>query len=85
MDFKKIKSEYGNNIAFQGGIDIQDTMPFGTVDAVKAEVKRTIETLGPGGGYILCTSHNLQSDTPLENILAMYEAAREVGTYPLGT
>ena len=79
MDFKKIKSEYGNDIAFQGGIDIQDTMPFGTVDAVKAEVKRAIETLGPGGGYILCTSHNLQSDTPLENILAMYEAAREFG------
>lgn len=85
MDFKKIKNEYGDDIAFQGGIDIQDTMPFGTVDAVKAEVKRVIETLGPGGGYILCTSHNLQADTPLENILAMYEAALEAGKYPLGT
>ena len=85
MDFKKIKSEYGNYIAFQGGIDIQDTMPFGTVDEVKAEVKRAIETLGRGGGYILCTSHNLQADTPLENILAMYEAALEVGKYPLAT
>lgn len=84
MDFKKIKREYGNDIAFQGGIDIQDTMPFGSPDAVKAEVKHAIETLGPGGGYILCTSHNLQADTPLENILAMYEAAREFGGYPLG-
>jgi uroporphyrinogen decarboxylase len=84
MDFRKIKSEYGNDIALQGGIDIQDTMPFGTVDEVKAEVTRAIETLGRGGGYILCTSHNLQADTPLENILAMYATAREVGGYPLG-
>lgn len=84
MDFKKIKSEYGKYIAFQGGIDIQDTMPFGTVERVKAEVKRTIVTLGPGGGYILCTSHNLQPDTPLENILAMYETAEKDGKYPLG-
>ena len=85
MDFKKIKREYGNDIAFQGGIDIQDTMPFGTVEQVKDDVKRTIETLGPGGGYILCTSHNLQADTPIENILSMYETALEVGKYPLGT
>ncbi|UCG06806.1 MAG: hypothetical protein JSV83_23390, partial [Desulfobacterales bacterium] len=85
MDLKKIKREYGNDIAFQGGIDIQDTMPFGTVEQVKDDVKRTIETLGPGGGYILCTSHNLQADTPIENILSMYETALEVGKYPLGT
>jgi uroporphyrinogen decarboxylase len=85
MDFKKIKSEYGQYIAFQGGIDIQDTMPFGTVAEVKAEVKRAIDTLGPAGGYILCTSHNIQPDTPLENILAMYETALEVGQYPLST
>lgn len=84
MDFKRIKMEYGKYISFQGGIDIQDTMPFGTVTRVKEEVKRTIETLGPGGGYILCTSHNLQPDTPIDNILAMYETAREVGKYPLG-
>jgi uroporphyrinogen decarboxylase len=56
-------------------------MPFGSVAEVKVEVKRVIETLGPGGGYILCTSHNLQADTPLENIFAMYEAAQEVGRY----
>ncbi|MHC4103844.1 MAG: uroporphyrinogen decarboxylase family protein [Planctomycetota bacterium] len=85
MDFKKIKSEYGKYIAFQGGIDIQGTMPFGTVKQVREDVKRTIETLGQGGGYILCTSHNLQADTPLENILSMYETALDVGTYPLGT
>ena len=84
MDFKRIKTEYGKYISFQGGIDIQNTMPFGTVARVKEEVKRTIETLGPGGGYILCTSHNLQPDTPIDNILAMYETAREVGKYPLG-
>jgi uroporphyrinogen decarboxylase len=83
MDFRKIKGEYGKYIAFQGGIDIQDTMPFGTVDNVKDEVKRAIDLLGPAGGYILGTSHNIQPDTPLENILAMYETALEVGQYPL--
>ena len=83
MDFKKIKSEYGRDIAFQGGIDIQDVMPFGSAAMVKSEVKRIIETLAPGGGYIVCSSHNLQPDTPLPNILAMYETALEVGRYPL--
>ena len=83
MDFKKIKSEYGRYIAFQGGIDIQDVMPFGTVDRVKTEVRRIIETLAPGGGYIFCSSHNLQPDTPLQNTLAMYETAIEAGKYPL--
>lgn len=83
MDFKKIKSEYGRDIAFQGGIDIQHVMPFGTIETVKDEVKRVIETLAPGGGYILCSSHNFQPDTPLHNILAVYETALEVGRYPL--
>lgn len=84
MDFNKIKKEYGKYLAFQGGVDIQGVMPFGTTEDVKAEVKRVIETLGPGGGYILCTSHNIQLDTPSENILALYDAAQEFASYRKG-
>jgi len=81
MDLKKIKREYGKFICFQGGIDIQETMPFGTVDDVKNEVIERIKTLGPGGGYILCTAHNMQADTPTENVLALYETAMKYGAY----
>ncbi len=62
-------------ICFHGGIDIQKTMPYGTVEDVKNEVLDRIRTLGPRGGYILCTANNLQPDTSLENILALYETA----------
>jgi len=73
MDLARIKKEYGRHICFQGGVDITRTMPFGSVREVKSEVKKLIDTMSPGGGYILCTSHNIQADTPEENVLAMYE------------
>lgn len=79
MDFGKIKKNYGGYICFQGGIDIQNTMPYGSVEDVENEVKDRIETLGPGGGYILCTAHNMQADTPVENVLALYRAAMKYG------
>jgi uroporphyrinogen decarboxylase len=58
-------------------------MPKGTTDDVKAEVRRRIKDLAPGGGYILGAVHNIQPDVPVENILAMYEAAKEYGKYPI--
>lgn len=81
MDFIKIKKEFGKYICFQGGIDIQNTMPFGTPDDVKAEVIERIKVMGAGGGYILCTAHNIQADTPTENIFALYMAAEKYGRY----
>ena len=56
-------------------------MPYGTQDGIRAEVRERFETLGPGGGLLLRTAHNLQVDTPLENILALFEAYREFGRY----
>ena len=81
MDLKKIKHEYGKYICFQGGIDIQKTMPHGTPDDVKNEVRDRIRTLGEGGGYILGTAHNMLPDVPVENALAYFEAARTYGDY----
>jgi uroporphyrinogen decarboxylase len=75
MDPKKIKKEFGSQLAFHGGIDIIDTLPNGTPAQVQEEVKSRISTLGDGGGYILASSHHIQADTPLENIYAMYDIA----------
>jgi len=56
-------------------------MPFGTTKEVDEHVLDRIRALGPGGGYILCTSHNIQPDTPVENVLAYFEAAKRYGVY----
>jgi len=77
MDPASLKQRYAGRLAFWGGIDTQHVLPHGTVEEVKAEVERMIDTLGPGGGYILGAVHNIQPDVPVENILAMYTHARE--------
>jgi len=79
MDLKKIKQEYGKYICFQGGIDIQETMPHGTPEDVRNEVLDRIRTLGKGGGYILGTAHNMLPDVPVENALAYFDAAGGCG------
>jgi len=81
MDFRKIKAEFGKQICFQGGISIQQALPFGSPADVRAEVRDRIEALAPGGGYIICTSHNIQGDTPVENVLALVKAYDEFGRY----
>ena len=81
MDRKLLKQDFGNKICFHGAMDNQYTMPFGTVDQVKQEVIDNIRILGENGGYFLGPCHNLQSITPPENIVAMYETAYENGWY----
>jgi len=81
MDTARLKREYGRDLAFWGGIDNQRTLPFGTADDVRREVKRRVEDLADGGGYVLCAAHNLQQDVPPENVAAMYEAALEYGQH----
>jgi uroporphyrinogen decarboxylase len=83
MDPGQIKAEHGERLSFCGGIDQRHVMPAGTTEDVAAEARRRIRELGAGGGYILAPSHDLQSDTPVENVLALFEAARQWGTYPL--
>jgi uroporphyrinogen decarboxylase len=70
-----LKADYGDALSFHGAIDTQTTLPFGTPDSVRREVEERIAVLGAGGGYILAPTHNVQPDTPLENVLAMYDAA----------
>ena len=83
MDPADLKHRFGDRIAFWGAIDSQHVLPFGTPDEVKAEVRRRIDALAPGGGYVLAGVHNLQPDIPPENIVAMYEEGARYGVYPL--
>lgn len=80
MDARELKAEFGNRLAFQGGISIQRTLPFGTADDVRNEVKNTVGALAEGGGYILGSAHNIQADTSIENVQALMEAYMEYGT-----
>lgn len=83
MDTALLKAEFGDKLSFHGGIDIQDVLPFGTVDDVRQEVRQRIKDLAPGGGYILSPAHNVQSDVPPQNLIAMRDAVLEFGWYPI--
>ncbi len=73
-----LKKEFGKDLIFFGGIDVQELMPNGTPQQIKDEVKRRVEILGKGGGYILAPAHNIQDDTSIENVLAFFEAVHEL-------
>jgi uroporphyrinogen decarboxylase len=83
MDPAHLKRRFGDNLSFWGTLDIQETMPFGTPAEVKAEVRHRIRTVAPNGGLILGPLHNIQPDVPLENVLALYQAMKEYGKYPV--
>ncbi len=76
LDFAFLKREYGRDLTFWGGVSTQKTMPSGSAEDVRVEIRSRKEVLGKGGGYILAPSHELQGDVPLGNILAFLEEAR---------
>jgi uroporphyrinogen decarboxylase len=77
MDHGELKALFGEKLCFHGSISIQRTLPFGSTKEVRDEVLERFRTLAPGGGFIFCTAHNIQVDTPLANIEALIEAYRE--------
>jgi hypothetical protein len=85
MDPAGLKRRFGQRIVFWGGgVDTQHTLPFGTPEEVRQEVRERIQTFGPGGGFVFNPIHNVQPQTPVENLLAMFQAVREFGQYPVG-
>lgn len=76
-----LKARYGEKLAFHGCISTAGPLAYGTVDDVVANVKETLEIMMPGGGYALSPTHCMQDNTPTENAVAMYAAAREYGRY----
>lgn len=84
MDARWLKKEYGSEICFAGGIDTQQVLPFGTTDQVRDHVADLVDSLAPGGGFILAPAHMIQPEVPPANITAMYDTALACGKYPLG-
>jgi uroporphyrinogen decarboxylase len=82
MEPAALKRDFGRDLVFWGGgVDTQGILPTGTPEEVKDDVRRNIEALAPGGGYVFNTIHNIQADVPPENIIAMWEALQEYGVY----
>jgi uroporphyrinogen-III decarboxylase len=78
MDAGALKRNYGQQLVFWGGgVDTQKTLPFGTPQEVREQVRERIETFAPEGGFVFCTIHNIQAKTPMENVLAMFEVIRK--------
>jgi hypothetical protein len=78
MDAVELKKTYGDRLVFWGGgVDTQNTLPFGTPAQVREEVLRRCEVFAPGGGFVFNTVHNIQARTPVENIVAMLDAVHE--------
>ncbi len=78
MDPQVLKDRFGDRLTFWGGgVDTQKTLPFGTPDEVRREVRERIEVLGRGGGFVFNPVHNVQAKTPVENLLALYETVRK--------
>ncbi|OIO93527.1 MAG: hypothetical protein AUK03_08095 [Anaerolineae bacterium CG2_30_64_16] len=82
MNPARLKRDFGRDIVFWGGgVDTQDVLPHGTPAEVRDDVRRNIEALAPGGGFVFNTVHNIQADVPPENIVAMVEALQAYGVY----
>ena len=79
----ELKKEFGDQVVFHGGIDIQHAVP-GTLEEVEAEARTRIAAFAPGGGYIFAPSNHIVGDVPNENFFKLYESARQYGRYPIG-
>ena len=78
MDAVRLKREFGKDLVFWGGgVDTQKTLAFGTPDQVYAEVRQRIEIFNVDGGFVFNAVHNIQGNTPIENVEAMFRALRD--------
>jgi len=73
MDIYEVEGEYGEDIAFHGGVSVQHLLPDSTPDELRHEVRRLIREVGAGGGFIIAPTHSLGDDIPLENLLVLLE------------
>jgi uroporphyrinogen-III decarboxylase len=77
----ELKSRFGRSLAFHGCISTAGAMATGSVEEAVEEVRSTLAVMMPGGGYALAPTHQIQDNSPTENVLAVYRAARELGRY----
>ena len=83
MNPADVKKRYGKRLSLWGTISTQRNLPFGSIEDIENEVKERIKTCGSEGGFIIAPTHNIQLDTPLENISTFYNAVRKFGKYPI--
>jgi uroporphyrinogen decarboxylase len=79
MKREELAKDFGKSLVFHGGIDNQQTLPFGSSDDVRKEVAKNVEIFGDCKGYIVSPCHNIQANTPTKNIVALYEAVQDFG------
>lgn len=77
MSLHQLKQEFGDRLAFWGGVSTQQTLPYGTPDQVKAEFRQVRDLLGRGGGHVFAPAQEVQGDVPAENIVALIQVAKE--------
>ena len=83
-DLPNLKKQFGKDIVFCGAIDTHRVLPLASPAEVRQEVRRVIDILGPGGGYMVASVHTIMDEVPAANVLAMVDAVTEFGRYPLG-
>jgi uroporphyrinogen decarboxylase len=74
MNPYSLKEQFGKQLTLHGAVDVQGWLQSATADEIKKEVYQLMDVVGANGGYILSPSHNIQPDTPLEHVLALYGA-----------
>ena len=84
MNPLELKANFGDRILFNGCIDTQSVLIEGTTNLVETETRAVLDIMMPGGGYIASPSHDyLLPETPIENIIALYDTVRDFGHYPI--
>jgi uroporphyrinogen decarboxylase len=82
MDLKELKNEFGKELVFWGGgVNTQSTLKIGRPEQVSDEVKKIMDIMAPGGGFVFATVHNIQEDVPPENFWAMWDTLMEYRNY----
>ena len=84
MDPQTLADQFGDQITFWGGgVDTQHTLPFGTPEEIRDQVRQRMQIFGRGGGFVFNPIHNVQAGVPVENLIALYAAVDEFRAYPL--
>ena len=82
MDLTELKREFGHDLVFWGGgVDTQGVLGTATPSEIKDHVRRNVDVLAPGGGFVFAAVHDIQANVPPENVMAMWEAWQEYGVY----